>query len=206
MHRTCIAVFAIVGLVGCHAMQRTAQPTPSSDVSHVRELLVARGGPKITSIYEAGRVEAKSDTDSNDSIPGYMTVEGIKIMDGGTRTVGIAFHLVGPAARDSKETLKSSSVIMDAEEVSALRKVFQQEIEYVAERQKKPSQHHEFMSWQSVEGMSISVSPNSSNESFFGIGINKSGSDSLDLSLSLDAGKQLMVKIDAALKLASENE
>jgi hypothetical protein len=157
-------------------------------------------------MFDAGRVEARLDANSNGSAPGFVTVGGMRITEGTKRTVGVSLVFVGPASRNSAESPTSSGIIMDEDEVAALREVIKQEIGYVENRQKKPPQHREFMVWRSVEGLSISVDADSNSESFFSFSNHEPNSATVFLSFSLDAGKQLLAKMDAALNLANGNE
>jgi hypothetical protein len=157
-------------------------------------------------MFDAGRVEARPDANPNATIPGFVTVGGMRITEGTKRTVGVSFVFVGSASPNSAERPTSSGIVMDDEEVEALKQAIQQEVDYVAKWQTKPPQHREFMVWRSVEGLSITVTPDSTSDSFFGVSIHKPNSENVSLSLSLDAGRQLLAKADAALNLANGNE
>jgi len=206
MLRIWVALIVMMGLAGCHRFQQSAPASSSSYTPQLRRLLIAEGGPRVESMFDAGRIGARPDTNPNATVPGFVTVGGVRITEGAERTVGVSLVLVGSASPNSAERPTTSGIIMDEEEVAALKHAIQQEIDYVSKLQKQPPQHHEFMVWRSVEGLSITVNPESNSDSFFAVSVNKPSSENVSLSLSLDAGKQLLSKADAALNLANGNE
>jgi hypothetical protein len=162
----------------------------------------------IVSYFDVGRIEEKQDVNPEGWSPGGLTLLGVRVVEGNERDVGLSIAFVGSSLSSAKAAPVSSTIFMDKEEALAFKKAIEDEIDYVAQWQKKPPQHQEFMRWRSIEGFSIAVGPNSSGDSFFTLFW--PGSDSgnaldsqVTLQLPQDAGQQLIVKIDAALNLAN---
>ncbi len=208
MSRLFVASIVLVSLSGCHTLHQPTTVDHPSKTSHIQELLTGRGGPRIVTLnLGGGSVDALPEKNNpSNSIPGYVSVSGIRIREGNKKTVGIFFTSGDSTSIEGKESRKTSSFNMDADEALELKKAMQQEIDYVSGCLKDPPKHKGWMTWRGTGGLSISASSDSTNGEFFSLVSIKPDSGYLGLSLSLDAGRQLMTKIDNALNVANGND
>lgn len=208
MSRLSLALILILGLVGCRNPQQPELLNRSSKTSHIEELLSAPGGPRvITPNLGGGRVDELVDAnDRSNTIPGFVSVNGISIKEGSKNTAGIMITLDDSTFPDEKQDRKSSKpVTMDADEALEFKDAVNQEIKYGFACMKNPPKHKGFIIWQSEEGLSISVSSNIGNAAFFTLSAPGDAPDSgsIYLSLSLDGGRKLVADVDSALNTAN---
>jgi len=203
-------LIVIEGLSGCHTMQQPALQDHSSKTSQIQELLTGKGGPRIvTANLGGGRVDALPDIyNQSTSIPGFIDVSGIRIMEGSKRTVGVVLGLSDSTSPEEKKSRKISTLEMDADEALEFKKAVQQEIDYALVCMKSPPKHQGDMIWRSAEGLGIAVSSDTGNAAFFTLSLspNDANPGYISLSLSLDSGRQLMAKVDDALNVANGND
>ena len=211
MSRRSAALFLTLSVIGCRGPQVTPVPSHPGSRSHIGETVQGSGGPRIVSYFEVGRIEEKQDVNAEGWKPGGVTLLGARVIEGRERDVGLSLTLEGAMPSSASGTPSTSTIFMDREDALAFKKAIEDEIDYVAQRQKKPPQHHEFMRWRSIEGLSITVGPQSSGDSFFTLyGPGSDSGNAFDsrvmLQLPQEAGQQLIVKIDAAMNLANGSD
>jgi hypothetical protein len=208
--RLFMALIVTVGLSGCHTSQQPVPQDDQSKTSRIQELIAGKGGPRVVNLnLGGGRVDALPDPyDRSNVVPGFVSVSGIRITEGNKKTVGIILSLSDSTSAEEKESRKTSIINMDAEEALEFKKAMQQEIDYALACMKNPPKHQGDMIWRSAEGLSIAVSSHAEGAAFFTLSPPPKEADPsfVGLSLSLDAGRQLMAKLDDALNVANAND
>ena len=192
-------------LSGCRNSQQSAVSSHSSETAHLRELYEGPGGPRVITLdLGEGDLDALPDPIQSNSIPGSVSVSGIRIVEGSRKTVGVLIALSEAKSRDEIGSPKTSEVVMGVGEALAFENAVNQETSYALACIKNPPKHQGDMIWRSAEGFTIDVSSDAGSAASFTLSATKP--DRVSLSLPLDRGKQLIANLNNALKMANGDD